>query len=97
MVGGKSLCPERTLFLVENMEGALLKGVPNWMTMAGLVTEKHRMIGWFVTGQTFKDHLVQHPCHGLGHLSLDHIAQSPVQLDPLPHWPLSMSLPTRVL
>lgn len=75
----------------------LLNGVPSWMTMSSLVTENHRMVGWFVSGWTIKDHLVQHPCHGLGHLSLDEVAQSPVQLDSLPHWPLSVSLPSRVL
>jgi len=28
---------------------------------------------------TFKDHLVQGPCHGQGHLPLDQVAQSPIQ------------------
>lgn len=98
--GEVSVVSEEEGFLFENTKGAschLLNGMPNWITMACLVTENHRMIGWFVTGWTFKDHLVQHPCHGLGHLSLDQIAQSPVQLDPCPHWPLSMSLPSKVL
>jgi len=45
----------------------------------------------FGSGRTFKDRLVQRPCHGLGHLSLDEVAQSPIQPDLLPHWPRSMT------
>ena len=30
-------------------------------------------------GRDLKDHLVQPPCHGQGHLPLDQVAQSPIQ------------------
>lgn len=100
MAGGWEVSALRELYFCLRMwreHGChLLNGVPNWMTMACLVTENHRMIGWFVSGWTFEDHLVHHPCHELG-LSLDQVAQSPIQLDPHPHWPLSLSLPSRVL
>lgn len=41
----------------------------------------HRFIDWFVLEGAFEGHLVQSLCHGQGHLSLDQIAQSPVQPD----------------
>jgi len=34
---------------------------------------------WLGLEGTFKDHLVQFPCHSQGHLALDHVAQSPIQ------------------
>lgn len=40
-----------------------------------------RIIEWFVFEGIFTDHLVQCPCHGQGYLSLDQVAQSPVQPD----------------
>jgi len=39
------------------------------------------MIERFGLEGTFKAHLVQPPCHGQGHHSVDQIAQSPVQPD----------------
>ena len=41
----------------------------------------HRIIEWFVSEETSKDHLVQPSRHGQGHLSLNQVAQSPIQLD----------------
>jgi len=46
---------------------------------------------WFKLEGTFKDHLIQFPCHGQGHLSLDQVAQSPIQLN-LEHFQGSGSL-----
>ena len=40
---------------------------------------------------TFKDYLVQTPCHGQGHLSVDQVVQSIVQLD-LEHFPWCTTL-----
>jgi len=34
---------------------------------------------WFGWEGTFKDHLVQPPCHWQGHLPLGQVVQSPVQ------------------
>ena len=39
-------------------------------------TQNHGMVG--LEG-TIKDHLIQHPCHGQGHLPLDQVAPSPIQ------------------
>lgn len=41
----------------------------------------YRIIEWFVLEGTLKDHLVQPPCHGQGHISTDEVAQSPTQPD----------------
>jgi len=41
--------------------------------------KNHRITERFRSEETFKDDLVQPPCHGQGHLSLDQIAQSPIQ------------------
>ena len=38
-----------------------------------------RVVERFGLEGTFKDHLVQPPCHAQGHLSVDQIAQRPVQ------------------
>ncbi|EOA97032.1 hypothetical protein Anapl_17450, partial [Anas platyrhynchos] len=39
-------------------------------------------------GRDLKDHPVPPPCHGLGHLPLDQVAQSPIQpgLEHLQGW-----------
>jgi len=42
---------------------------------------KFRDIEWFVLKGTFKGHIVQPPCIEQGHLPLDQVAQSPIQLD----------------
>jgi len=39
---------------------------------------EYRTTEWFGLEGTFEDHLVQPPCHGLGHLPLDQAAQSPI-------------------
>ena len=41
----------------------------------------HRLTKWFALEGTFEDHLIQTPCHGQRHLSLDYVAQSPIQPD----------------
>jgi len=41
-----------------------------------------RITEWLVSEGTFKDHLLQPPCHGQGHLSLDQVAQSSIQPNP---------------
>jgi len=41
----------------------------------------HRIIEWVELKGSFKDHLVQIPCHGQGCLSLDQVTQSLVQPD----------------
>ena len=43
--------------------------------------QNHRTTEWFGLEGMFEDHLVQHHCHGQGHLSLDQVAQSPVKPD----------------
>ncbi|KAK4818789.1 hypothetical protein QYF61_019135 [Mycteria americana] len=45
----------------------------------GSVKLRYRIIERFGLEGTFKDHLVQPPCHGQGHLSLDQVAQSTIQ------------------
>ena len=39
----------------------------------------HRLTSWFGLEGTFKDHLIQSPCHGQGNLPLTQVAQSPIQ------------------
>ena len=43
--------------------------------------QNHRIREWFGLEATFKNLLVHPHCHGQGHLSLDQVAQSPVQPD----------------
>jgi len=41
----------------------------------------HRITEWFGLEETFKDHLVQPPCHGQARLSWDVVVKSPIQPD----------------
>lgn len=62
--------------------------------------KNHRLIGWFGSGRTFKDSLVQHPCHGLRHLSLDQMLKALPNLTSLAGlwtWQDVLSLPSNVL
>jgi len=44
------------------------------------IVEKYRIIECFGLEGTFRGHLAQLPCSEQGHLQLDQVAQSPVQL-----------------
>jgi len=71
------------------------RGWPHFMNISGHSTSKYPFkhdfrdlstpfitIKWFGLEVTFKACLVQTACQGQGHLSLDQVAQSPVQPDP---------------
>ena len=42
-----------------------------------MASSDRKLTEWLGLERTFKDHLVQAPGHGQGHLSLDQVAQSP--------------------
>jgi len=58
----------------------LLQALP-WLCFKNLPFSvlRIRIIEWIGLEGTFKDHLVQSPFHGQGHLPLDQVAQSPIQ------------------
>jgi len=50
-----------------------------WNYLLKLHQHKHKITEWFGLEETFKECLLPTPCHGQGHLSLDQVAQSPIQ------------------
>jgi len=60
------------------MENQTNGAFEEWPTQVS-VKFKKIIIEWFELEETFKDHLVQSPCHEQGHLSLDQVVQSPIQ------------------
>jgi len=47
--------------------------------LIALSTCSHSITEWFGSEGNFKAHCVQSPCHGQKYLSLDQVAQSPIQ------------------
>jgi len=69
----------RSLFGICTSSGSALSMNSN--TFGAFVTCNYRIIERFGLEGTFKDHLLQTPCRGQEHLSLNQVAQSPIQPD----------------